>query len=95
MINKYRISEDAIIVNIKHEVKIKNKRFNGICINDYEIEFSENADIEYDYNKLDKYKNSHIYEAQIYKKQPINNILIKINRDKVKITKLIANNITF
>ena len=64
-------------------------------INDYEIEFSENADIEYDYNKLDKYKNTHIYEAQLYKKQPINNILIKINRDKVKITKLIANNITF
>lgn len=95
LINKYRICEDAIIVNIKHEVKIKNKRFNGICVNDYEIEFSENADIEYDYNKLDKYKNSHIYEAQIYKKQPINNILIKINRDKVKITKLIANNITF
>ena len=95
LINKYRIYENAIIVNIRHDIKIKDKRFNGICINDYEIEFRDNLDLDYDYSKLNKYRNKHVYEAQIYKKQPINNIMMKINKDKVKVTKLIANNVTF
>ena len=39
LINKYQIYEEAIIVNLKGNVKIEKKRFNGININDYEICF--------------------------------------------------------
>ena len=93
LINKYKIYNEAIIINIKQNVRIRSKRFNGICINDYEIKFK--ADLFYDNDKLNKYNNKYIYEAQIYKKQPINNIMRKIDRDKVEIAKLIANNVTF
>lgn len=93
LINKYKIYDEAIIINIKQNVRIKSKRFNGICVNDYEIKFK--TDLSYDNDKLNKYNNKYIYEAQIYKKQPINNIMRKIDRDKVEIAKLIANNVTF
>ena len=93
LINKYKIYDEAIIINIKQNVRIKSKRFNGICINDYEIKFKK--ELDYDNDKINKYNNKYIYEAQIYKKQPINNIMRKIDKDKVEIAKLIANNVTF
>lgn len=37
-INQYNINENAIIVNLSDEIKIKQKRFNGIIIKDYEIQ---------------------------------------------------------
>ena len=95
LINEYKIYENAVIVNIKNTVKIKEKRFNGICVNDYEIKFRDNINSDYDCEKIAKYKNKYIYESEIYKNQPTKNILKKIDADKVKITKLIANNITF
>ena len=94
LINKYNIYEEAIIVNIKQKVRIGKKRFNGICINDYEIKFND-ADFDYDFCKSNKYDNKYIYEAQMYKKQPFDNILQKVKKDKVEISKLIANNVSF
>ena len=38
LINKYNIQDEAIIVNVKGTVKINKKRFNGLNINDYEID---------------------------------------------------------
>lgn len=93
LINKYKIYDEAIIINIKQNVRIKSKRFNGICVNDYEIKFKK--ELDYDNDKINKYNNKYIYEAQIYKKQPINDIMRKIDKDKVEIAKLIANNVTF
>ena len=41
LINKYRIKEDAIIINIRGKIKINQKRFNGLNVNDYEIDCKE------------------------------------------------------
>lgn len=90
LINQYNIYEDAIIVNIRGNVKIAQKRFNGISINDYDITF-EKID-EFDYDKNTKYKACKIYEAQFNKKQPFQEVMKQIEKDKVKITKLIGVN---
>jgi hypothetical protein len=36
-LNKYNIYENAVIINIEKNIKIKKKRFNGININNYEL----------------------------------------------------------
>lgn len=90
-INKYNIPDDAIIINIKENVKIYKKRFNGLNINDYEISF-ENFE-KFDYDKNNYYFQKDIYEAELYKNQPYEYIERKIKKDKVKIIKLVGNKI--
>lgn len=90
LINTYQIYEEAIIVNIPQNIKIKKKRFNGYNINDYEIDI-ERKD-EFDYDKGDKFRIKDIYEAKIYKNQPYKQIENKIKKDNIKIVKLIAIN---
>ena len=41
LINKYNINDDAIIVNVKGKIKINKKRYNGLNINNYEIDFRD------------------------------------------------------
>ena len=76
LINQYIINHTAIIINFKGNVKIQNKRFNGLNINGYEIDWKTNP-------HLDKFEAKDIYEAMQYKKQPIEEILKRIKRDKV------------
>lgn len=86
LINKYRIAEKANIINIRGNVRIKQKRFEGKIYNDYEIRY-ENLE-EFDFDKENIYYKKNIYEAYIYKQQPIGNIMNKIRKDKVKIVEL-------
>ena len=86
LINKYRIAEKANIINIRGNVRIKQKRFEGKIYNDYEIRY-ENLE-EFDFDKENIYYKKNIYEAYIYKQQPIENIMNKIRKDKVKIVEL-------
>lgn len=88
LINKYAIYENAIIVNLRGNVNITKKRFNGICINDYEIEKEDKND--FDYDKKTKYKLSEVYEGSLYKKQPYKDIKKRIKKDKVRIKHLIG-----
>lgn len=90
LVNLYNIYEKAVIVNLRGNVKIEKKRFNGICINDYEIEVGNEE--EFDYDKKTKYKAYKVYEAQINKRQPYEEIRKQLERDKVKITQLIGIN---
>ena len=90
LINQYNIYEEAIIINIKENVVITKKRFNGICINDYEIKYEFPNDYGIENNK--KYKACELYEGQINKKQPFTEIMKKIKNDKVEIIKLIGKN---
>lgn len=85
LINRYTINTEASIVNFRGNVKIKNKRFNGFNINDYEIAWK-------DENYSDKFYAKDVYEAIQYKNQPIEELLKKIKRDNVKIKELIATN---
>ena len=90
LINKYRINENAIIVNTKEKIKINEKRFNGLNIHDYEIDFREDKKDEKILNQ--KYYLKDLYEAELYKKQRLDVIKQKIKLDGVDIKKLILNN---
>ena len=87
LINKYNINENAIILNIKEKTKINKKRFNGLIINDYEIEYKNEEQID-----KEKYCLKDVYESQIYKKTALKDIKLQINKDKVRIEKLVLNN---
>ena len=87
-LNKYNIPDEAIIVNIKENVEINKKRYNGLNINDYEISFEKFDEFDYEKDKL--YWKKDLYEASIYRKQPYQYIERKINKDKVKIVELIG-----
>ena len=87
-INKYFIPDEAIIINLKDKINIRSKRFNGININDYEIDFENNDNFDYEKEKL--YFKKDIYEALIYKKQPYEFIERKIKKDKVKVIRVIG-----
>lgn len=89
LINQYYIYEEAIIINLRGNVKINRKRYNGININDYKIDF--NYLEEFDYDKDNLYDKKDIYEAQIYQKQPYKEIKKRIKKDGVKIVELIGN----
>ena len=83
IINKYNINQDAIIINLQGNIKIENKRFKGTNINDYEIK-ALNADF-FNYEKSKKYREKYLYEAELNKRQPIDEIIKKIRKDKVMI----------
>lgn len=78
LINRYTIYNTATIINFKGNVKIKDKRFNGLNINDYEIDWKTNPHLE-------KFEAKDIYEAIQHKNQPIEETLKKIKRDNVMI----------
>ena len=90
LINKYRINENATIVNVKMPVKITQKRFEGITINDYEIEYRNDICNEKYFGG--KYNLKDLYEGEMYKKDTFANLREKIRKDKVKINKLYLNN---
>ena len=78
LINRYTIYNTATIINFKGNVKITNKRFNGLNINDYEIDWKTNPHLE-------KFEAKDVYEALQHKNQPIEEIFKKIKRDNVTI----------
>lgn len=90
LINKYNIQDEAIIVNTKGNVKINKKRFNGLNINDYEIDFRDDKKnikaLNNDFYLKD------LYESELYKKQRYSEIREKIKVDKVIIKNLVLNN---
>lgn len=90
LINKYRINENAAIINVKRPIKITQKRFNGVTVNDYEIEYRK--DICNEKFFVDKYNLKDLYEAEMYKRDSFTNLRKKIKNDKVLINKLYLNN---
>lgn len=90
LINQYNINDDAIIVNIKGNIKINKKRFKGININDYEIKFEKNE--VFDGIDLNEYKLAEIYEAKLHKKTPYKNVMEIFEKDKVEIQMLQGSN---
>ena len=90
LMNQYNIYENAIIVNLRGNVKITKKRFNGMCVNDYDISFEQRE--EFDYDKNTKYKACEIYEAQMNKKQPFQEVMKQVEKDRVNITQLVGRN---
>lgn len=85
LINKYYIFEEAIVLDIRGDVKINKKRFNGIIIKDYEIQTSL---IE----ENNKYYTKELYEAKLYPNMNYNEIISRIKNDKVKVYALLGCN---
>ena len=90
LINKYRINENAIVINIKKSLKIVQKRFNGLTVNDYEINFKNDICDEKFFSE--SYDLKDLYEAGMYKKSSFADLRKKIKNDKVCIKKLLLNN---
>lgn len=90
LINKYNLQDEAVIVNVKGNVKINKKRFNGLNINDYEIDFRDDKKNNKALNN--KFYLKDLYESELYKRQNVSEIRKKIKNDKVIIKKLILNN---
>ena len=90
LINKYNIQDESIIVNLKAKIKINSKRFNGLNISNYEIDFRE--DKKNNKALSSKYNLRDLYESELYRKQRISEIRRKIKNDKVCIKRLILNN---
>lgn len=90
LINQYNIYDEAIIINLRGNIKINKKRFTGININDYEIDF-DNFE-EFDYEKEMLFDKKDIYEAELIKNQPFKYSRNDLNKYKVKITKLFGTN---
>ena len=78
LINRYTIYNTAVIINFKGNVKITNKRFNGININDYEVNWKNNPHLE-------KFAAKDIYEATQYKNKPLEETFKQVKRDIVTI----------
>lgn len=86
VLNKYRINDNATIINLEGNMKIDNKRFNGIIVNDYEIEV-EREEIIWREN-MQEYKNKDILESILFMKDTYKNICTKIKKNKVRIKEL-------
>lgn len=89
IINKYKINENAVILNLERNIQILNKRFNGINIIDYEIKY-EDENIKED-EFMHEYKTRDIYETKIKVKDNFYNIREKIRKDNVKIKEMYGN----
>lgn len=86
VLNRYRINENAIIVNLEGDVKIDNKRFNGINVNDYEIEVGREDAIWRP--NMSKFKTKDLLEASLYMKDTFESICSRISQNKVNIKEL-------
>ena len=90
-INKYNIYDEAIVVNLKQNVKINRKRFRGININDYEIKY---IDTELDLQELSlDYRMKEVYESKLSKKMLCQEVFQKIEKNFVEIEYLQGDNI--
>ena len=90
VLNRYKINEKAIIVNLEGNMKIESKRFNGININDYEIEVGKEEIVWRENAK--KFKNKDLLEAIMYMKDSFNNIRNKISKNKISIKEVFGVN---
>ena len=86
VLNKYRINESAIILNLEGDMKIEEKRYNGINVNDYEIDVGR-KDIIWREN-MENFRTKDLLESALYMKDSFENICKKINKNKISIKEL-------
>lgn len=66
VINRYIIFDEAILINLEEEIKIRKKRFCGKIINDYKIKPKENSELEA-FLKKEEYENFDIKDlTEVY-----------------------------
>ena len=85
LLNKYRIYDKAIIFNVLDKINIDSKRFNGTNIVYYRITMPK----EY---KMQEFEDEMVYESIIYQYNDFNKARKRIEKDKIRIKKLIGKN---
>lgn len=83
ILNQYKINENAVILNLEGNIKIEDKRFNGINVNDYEIEVGREEFIWRENYK--QFRTKDLFEAVLYMKDTFESIRAKIKKNKVSI----------
>lgn len=90
LFQKYSLPEDAVVLNFSEKIEIKNKRFNGVLVQDYEISVGNWCD--YDIVLDEKFDVKDLYESQFYKKQPYDMVRKQMKVDGVCVCKLFGKN---
>lgn len=86
LLNQYKIFDEAIIINIEGDMKLDSIRFQGIIINDFEIETGRKYIIwREDYQK---YNEKDLLEANLYARDTYKNIRKKIQKSNISIKSL-------
>lgn len=87
-LNKYLIPRKAIIINIGHKTKVKNKGFSGINIWDYNTSIPKKY-LDNDLNTK-SFRKEVLYESYIYKNTSPRNIFKEIKKDNIYIESLVG-----
>lgn len=87
-LNRYKLNDNAILINLKEKVNIDSKRFSGINIHSYEIDFENRLINILDWIK--DFEKTEIYESYLYRNDKIESIEQDITKDKVIIKGLIG-----
>ena len=90
VLNKYKINENAIIINVEGDMKIRSKRFSGININNYEIVVGREENIWRE--NMSVFEHKDLLEATLYIRDTFNNIRRKIMKNKVSIKEVYGEN---
>lgn len=90
VLNKYKINENAIIINVEGNMKINSKRFCGININDYEVEVGREELIWRE--NMKNFKTKDLLESVLYARDTFKNIRRKIAKNKVSIKETFGEN---
>lgn len=94
IINKYTIYDNANIINFKGKIRIYKKRFNGSNINNYEVILKKDKleeIVNFDEKLIKQNYIRNIYEAILYKNQPVQEIRKKMMQDNLEIKYLLGN----
>lgn len=86
LINQYQIYDEAIIINIEEKIKIDSIRFNGIIINDFDVETGRIETIWR--TNYEKYRVNDLLEANLYVRDTYKNIRKKIQKCNISIKNL-------
>ena len=89
-INKFSFSKNACIINLKDEIKINLKSFEGINANFYSIQIPNKYLV--DTTLLSEFNSSILYESYIYKNTSYQNIIDEIRNDNITIEFLYGRN---
>lgn len=84
--SKYKVFNEATIINIKEEFNIEDRVFKGRVINKYKIEYDEEI-LDEIKDKTD-FDSNILYESLIYRKDTFKNIKKQMQNDKVKLVEL-------
>lgn len=94
-LEKYRINRNSTIINIKENVRYDNVSFDGININNFNIELSDEYVERFEVLN-EKFENTKLYESVLinenYTNKNIEKIYDRINNDEIKVKELIGNN---